>query len=803
MSNRAKAVAGILGVLVLTGVALFFFLRYQIRKSFPETSGTLAVAALKNHVEVLRDEYGVPSIRAANEHDLFVALGYVHAQDRLWQMDLGRRAGMGTLSDIFGPGTLPFDKMFRIVGIRRIAEGVERSLTRESRDRLSWYADGVNAYIESHKGKFPIEFDLLRYTPEPWKPLHTLVISKLLAWVLNLSWWTDLTYGAIAERVGLEQALDIFPPYPPRVKPAVSAQNLRSWIEPARKFLHTSQAFASTFGYGGMPSGSNAWVVAPVKSATGKTILANDTHLPLVHPPPWYEMELQSPEYSVTGMSIPGVPGVFVGWNGHIAWGVTSVMADEADFYVERIDSADATRYMYDGKWLPLSVAEESVPVKGDTGVTLVIRATHHGPIITDIQTSATKAHPTVVASMRWTGDDTADNFEAIPMIGKAVTWEAFTGALRAYRGPSQNFVYGDSGGNIGYWCVARVPIRGKQSSLLPLPGWEKSSEWQGFVPFDQLPHLFNPPDGFVASANNKVVDDTYPYHISDLWEPPSRIERLRDVLGKQEAFSVEDFQRLQNDKFSLAAKEMLPFILAACEDNTLGIDEERAVFEYLHNWNFVFAKEDIATMIYQQFFIHLLKNIYNDEMGDDLYHDWLVVANIPMRVTTKLIEEGTSSWFDDVATDSIENRDQIIRKSMVDAISSLQKTLGPDIKRWRWGDVHTVTLRHPFGLRKPLDRIFDLGPYPYDGASTTLMSGEYSYDEPFAAVIGASFRFVVDFGQPHEMRSILSSGQSGQAFHYHFSDQTPLWLHGAYRTLRLRVLESGQYERLLLEPEQ
>ena len=800
MSTKAKVIIGLLSVIVVIGVATFFFLRYQVRKSFPQTEGSILVAGLEHPVLVARDVYGVPRIEASSEHDLMLSLGYVHAQDRLWQMDMVRRVGEGRLSELFGFETLPFDRMFRIVGIRSIAEQIEKSLTPGSRNRLLWYADGVNAFIASHKGKYPIEFDMLRYDPEPWLPLHSIIVARLMAWELNLSWWTDLTYGAVAERVGLEKALDIFPPFPQDVGPIVPTDAWKKYAILTGEFLKTAHMFSETWGTAGIIGGSNAWAVSPSKSTSGKVILANDTHLQLQSPSKWYEVQLYAPGYDVCGMSIPGIPGIVAGRNQHIAWGLTNVMADDADFYIERIDTTAGQKYFYGGEWLPVVIREEEIRIKGDTVVPVTIRLTHHGPIVTDIHTMLKKATYPYVASMRWTGAEISDQVEAFNKIDRAANWEEFTRAVSEFSGPGQNFVYGDADGNIGYWCGVKLPIRGKQSALLPLPGWDPLAEWKGFVPFNELPHLFNPPEGYIATANNKIVDDSYPYHISDLWEPASRIVRLREVLGGQETFSVQDFERLQNDKFSHQAKRMMPYVLAACKDSTFGIPEEPTVMEYLRNWNFTFTKEDIATTIYQEFFVKLLKNIYEDEMGDSLFHDWVLLGNVPIRVTTKLVEGGTSLWFDDIRTDSIETRDEIIRKSLREAIYALRDSISTQMKDWRWGDIHTVTLHHPFGLVKPLDRLFNVGPFPYGGGATTLMSGEYSFNAPFRVTVGSSFRQIFDFAKPDEWRSVLPSGESGQVLHPHYDDQTQLWLNGAYRTITSHT-ESGKWRRLTLDP--
>lgn len=798
MRPRTRVLLGGGAVLLLAGLAAFLFLRHLVTKSFPQTSGMLTLSGLHEAVEIRRDAYGVPCIQAADEHDLLFALGFVHAQDRLWQMDITRRAAQGRLSELFGGVTVPFDRMFRIIGIRRIAEENERAMTAESRRRLEAYAAGVNALITMSEGKFPVEFDMLQYRPDPWEPVHTVMLGSMMAWDLNLSWWTDLTFGAIAEQVGLEKALDIFPSYPASVPPLVPASVWRAYAGAGRGLLETAQNYRRFQGSPGMQGGSNAWVIAPEKSASGRVILANDTHLQLQSPPRFYEVHLRAPGTDVGGFSMPGVPGIVAGRNTRIAWGLTNVMADDADFYVEQIDSMNPARYLYNGTWLPLTVREEEIVVRGDTAATVVIRSTHHGPIVTDIRTMLQKAPRTFAASMRWTGQEFSDPFEAFHRINHADNWEEFSEGVRLFAGPGQNFVYGDVDGNIGYRCGVRLPVRGKQNSTLPLPGWDPSTEWKGYVPFEQLPHLYNPPEGYIATANNKIVDDSYPHHLSDLWEPPSRIVRLREVLGGAGRFSAADFERLQNDRRSPHAAEMVPFLLGAFRDSSLDIDGADAAFEYLRNWNFSFDADGVATALYQQFFVRLLDNIFRDELGEELFHDFVILVNVPIRVTARLVTEGTSGWFDDVRTPEIETRDDVIRRSFREAVRELRERFGPEMKTWRWGELHTVTLTHPFGLKKPLDRVFNTGPFPYGGGSTSLVSGEYSFNAPFVVTVGAAFRQIVDFARPGETRRVLPGGQSGQVFHAHYGDQVHLWVNGAYRTYRP---DAGGAEILRLEP--
>jgi penicillin G amidase len=778
--QRSKLLIGLLLLLAVLVTAGVLFIRYEIRKSFPVTDGTVQAAGLRAPVVIGRDTYGVPRIQAEGEGDMFFGQGFVHAQDRLWQMDMQRRVAAGRLSEIFGSPTVPFDRMFRIIGLRSTAEEVLAALSPGSREILESYCRGVNAFLEGARGKYPAEFDLIGYTPEPWTPLDCILVARLMAWELNLAWWTDLTYGAIAERVGPEKTLDILPTYPSGVSPTVRSF---PYSVSVMGMLRTDEAYRRFTGVSGFGTGSNVWAVAPWKSVTGSALLANDTHLHLLLPCHWYEAQLRCPAYGVWGMTIPGAPGVVAGRNDSIAWGVTNLMADDADFYVEHIDSSDTTRYWDDGAWRPLSIRVEQIPVRGDSAVPVVIRETRNGPIVTDIADPVAKRHMPYAASMRWTGREIDDPLAAFLAIDRARNWTEFSDGVQKLAVPGQNFVYADVRGNIGYRCGARIPIRPRRSSLLPLPGWDRSLAWKGFVPAEKLPYLFNPPEGYVATANNKVADEAYPYHIGDLWEPPSRILRLREILGKkEERFSVQDFERLQNDTYSHHAREIVPFIYAAFSDSTLVSPEDARLLEYFKNWNFYFSRDDIVTAIYQVFWMRLLNNIYRDEMGSELFHDFLILVNVPVRVTTRLLQEGTSPWFDDITTPVVENRDDIVRKSLREAGEELRRRLGEAPRDWRWGNLHTVTLKHLLGLQKPLDRIFNLGPYPVGGASTALTSFEYDHNHPFEVTIGPSFRQIFDLGRPEEGRAVLAGGQSGQIFHPHYDDQAALWLNGGYR---------------------
>ncbi len=810
MSTKAKVILGTLGTALVLFISLILFLRHLIIKSFPETKGTIKTNGISSSVKIYRDEFGVPHIFAENEHDLMFAVGYVHAQDRLWQMELTRRAGQGRLSELFGNLTLSFDKMLRTIGFTRIARRMEQTLHPESRRILQAYVEGVNFFITTYKGKYPIEFDVLKFEPEPWTIEHSLLIARLMAWELNMSWWSDLTLGDLINKVGERKALEVFPTYPADAPVIVPALRGKGYARSDGGFREITKAFQQFFGSDGAGAGSNCWVVDGQKSIKGKPLLANDPHLTMPAPSRWYELHMVGGGFNAVGVSIPGVPGIVIGHNQHIAWGMTNAMIDDCDFYVERIDSLNPNNYFFEGKWRPMNVYHEGILVKDSTSVPLTIRETHRGPIISNIhsfQIREVRVYPTEYEknfplSMRWTGLETSDEVYAFYLINRAKNWKEFQHGLREFTVPGQNFNYADVNGNIGYWCAGRLPIRNHQHLTIPSPGWVKDFDWRGHVPFEKLPHLYNPPEHFLATANNKAVDDSYPYYISNLWEPPSRIIRIRELLTQQTKFSVDDFKRMQFDYVSPHAREIVPYILRAFDGVSVSDPDVKTALTYFRNWNFEFTNNDVATTIFNVFFVKLLHNIYEDEMGEELFNNYIFLANIPFRVTTKLLQDSTSTWFDNVNTPEVETRDDIVQKSLYDAIAELRTKLGGELKTWQWGKTHQVTFQHLFGLVKPLDKIFNIGPFAVGGSSTTLNSGEYNFTNPYKNIVGPSMRQIVDLSDMNNSLLIITSGESGQPLHRHYDDQTRLWLNGQYHQMLMdssSIAQSG-WDLLVLQ---
>lgn len=808
MSKPLKLTLGIGTALLILLIAVILFLRYLVTKSFPVTEGTLAVQEIYDEVHVYRDQFGVPHILAKNEHDMFLAVGYIHAQDRLWQLDLIRRAGQGRLSEIFGEKTVEFDKLFRTIGIARVAEEIERNLHPESKELLVAYADGINAFIRDNEKRLPVEFDMLNYRPEPWQVQHSIIVTRMIAWELSLAWFTDITFGIIAERVGPVKASEIIPVWQKNAPRIIAEYPGRL----GEKFLDINSKFLAFMGIEGLQGGSNCWVIGPQKSSNGKPILANDVHLMMPVPARWYQLHISCPGWNVAGVSLPGTPLIVVGRNDAIAWGVTNAMVDDADFYVEKVDSSRSL-YLFDGREYPIVTREDTIYVGKNDSVIVTINKTRHGPVIDRVhpllKDSSTNFAQYALA-MRWTGLEVSDEAYAFYLFNKAKNAAEFAAGIPYFMVPGQNVVFADTSGNIGYWTAARIPIRGKYNPMMPVPGWLAENDWKGFVPAQQLPKLWNPPEGFIATANNKITKDNYPYYISELWEPPSRIERIRELLSSTNQLTAEDFKRFQMDVLSPYGKEFVSYLLQACEHQTPNHPLANAALEYLRNWDFRFHRDDVPSSIVNATLVHFLRNVFEDEMGDTLFKQFVTFSAIPYRVASQLLARQTeggfadsSSWFDDIRTPAIETKDEILRKSLYDALDELQTKFGSDTKLWRWGSLHTVTFSHPFGSRKPLDKVFNIGPFPVQGAASTICKMDFRISNPYVTTVGPSMRHVIDLGNTSTFSSVITSGESGQALHKHYDDQTVLWLNGSYHKMVMDwgTIQESKWERLTLRP--
>ncbi|HOJ07760.1 MAG TPA: penicillin acylase family protein [Ignavibacteriaceae bacterium] len=797
-------------IIFIVAGAIFY---NMLSSSLPAYQGIITSSKIISDIEIYRDSFAVPYIFAENDNDAAFALGYVHAQERLFTMDFIRRAGEGRLSEILGDEAVPFDNMFRTVGIKR---NILRNYSRIDPSVISLlqsYSDGVNAYIEERKGNYSIEFDVLGYQPEKWKPLHSLIIIKMMAWELNMSWWTDLTFSELIQKLGEKKALEILPDYPENA-PTIIADNFKYLSAINSSLVETDKAFRNFIGWTGTHIGSNNWVVNANKSTSGKPIIANDPHLAFSAPGKWFAATVNSKEgWKTSGVTLPGVPGIVIGKGENISWVLTNVMNDDADFYIEKLDSSDS-KYFVDGQWRDLRIIKDTIKVKNGKDRVIEIKETHRGPIISDIHTfnfiynTAESEFPPI--SMKWLGNEFSDEMLSFYKINKAKNWNQFREGVKYFGIPGQNFVYADTTGNIGYIMGARIPLRKKNNPTLVFDGTNTENDWQGYVPVEEIPVVLNPKENFIASANNKILKD-FKYHISNLWEPSSRIDRIYELLNSKEKHSAEDFKKYQMDITSPYAKLITSHIVKAFEGIKINDNNLKTAIELLSEWDFNLNKQSQTPSIYVVTLKYLLHNIYYDELGDDLFNRFVFLANVPFRSLLQVLDKPESLIFDDISTAKTESKNEIIRKSLADALTFLEENLGKDLTNWQWGRLHAVTFKHAFsGNFSLLDKYINIGPYEIGGDGTTINNTEYPFSESidkypmfshneFENILGPSMRYIYDFAKPDQYYLILTTGQSGNVMSDNYHDQTPYWLQGKYMLIKTDESSIRKNKNLLL----
>jgi penicillin amidase len=513
-------------------------------------------------------------------------------------------------------------------------------------------------------------------------------------------------------------------------------------------------------------------------------LLADDMHLGLDMPSIWYENGLHGGRFDVVGYSFPGVPMVIVGHNDHIAWGVTNVGPDVQDLYIEQLnDPFQPTRYKFQGEWREMEIVREVIEIKGESPVTIDVRITHHGPIMNDVIESLADAEP---MALRWTALDGTYLFKAVTMINTASNWEEFREALQYWDVPSQNFVFADLDGNIGYQTPGKIPIRAEgHQGLVPVPGWTGEYEWQGYIPFEEMPNVYNPPTGFIATANNKVVPDDYPYHIAYEWAPPYRAQRITDLLAADDSVTVEDMRNIHAQTYSLPAEALRPMLLAAVDRP--GTPLEAQALELLETWDLYMEADRVGASIFDTWYLIFVGAIFEDELGEELMADYRGYSNMHTPMIIELCQENEHPWFDDVGVPGRQSRDEIMRHSFAQAVAWLKETLGNDPTKWEWGRLHTKTFVHnPIGQSgiSILEQLFNSDTIAARGNGFTVNAAGYSSREPFAMGGGVSQRMIVNLADLDSSQFIHTTGQSGQLFHPHREDMIPLWQNVEYATL-------------------
>jgi penicillin amidase len=815
MKRLWKAIKILLLALAALLVVLLVFGFWKVRRSYPQTEGSVAAAGLSAPVEVVRDRWGVPHLFAQNERDLFFAQGYVHAQDRLWQMQFNRTVASGRLSSLFGEAPLPADRYLRTLGLRRSAEKDLALLSPETRGFLQAYADGVNAFLKTHEGRLPIEFTILNVHPDPWSPVDTLAWSRALSLNLSLNSPLELTRLRMAAKLSPEAIRQLIPPYPaegPFIVPSpaqpVPALNLPANVAAAGSddFLRRLAPFVPALGRPELTWGSNSWVVHGSRTATGKPLLANDTHLGLGMPSVWYEIGLHAGRFDVTGYSLAGLPFVIMGQNRRAAWGVTNLNADVQDVYLEKLDDPkNPKKALFQGRWEDLKVVKEAIPVKGKPSVTLEVLSTRHGPLIHSVMPEWKDPR---ALSLHWASAEGSRLLDAISAVDRAGNWQEFHQALSMWDTPSLNFTYADVDGNIGYQATARVPLRAPgHAGTQPVPGWDGRSEWQGFIPYEAMPSAVNPPSGYFVSANHKVVPDSYPYTLTNDWPPPERARRINELVAGNPKVTLDDMKKFQADVVLGVAGRMRPSLLAAMTGAKLS-DVERKALASIQGWDLRFDKDAAAPAVYSAWLRFLLPDTFKDEMGEDLMKGpakGLVFMQTDMIAS--LLARPNDPWFDDKGTPKVETRDDMVRRSFTEAVAWLSDKLGGDPAEWKWGELHRISFKHqPLGLSPvaPLNWIFNSVTLPLPGEGSTVNANGGDPDDDFQVGFGPSQRFIADLSDLSRSIAVNSTGQAAFPFHPHRDDQARMWAAGEYHpVLASREAARAQAESVLtLKPE-
>jgi len=644
------------------------------------------------------------------------------------------------------------------------------------------FAAGVNYYLSRDEGSLPFEFALLGFKPEPWKAADELAGLYYMAWALNFSFHSEILYSAIIDKVGPELAADLFVPYPDNAPTIIGGEG---FVRTAARLLETMEQARLLTGVP-FPGASNNWVVSGAKSETGAPLLANDMHLGLMIPNIWYEAHVTTPEMNVSGVLLPGIPVVVAGANEHIAWGFTNVMADDADYYQEKLHPDDSARYEFMGRWENMTFRHDTIMVRDSGPVPITIRMTRHGPIIDDIVASDSFPAPRPPISMRWTIWDFSGEAQALYLVNRARNIDDVERAASLHKCPGQNWVYADDGGDIGFTAAVGIPIREGFVGDKILPGWDGEHEWSGYVPTKQQPHMRNPSSGWIATANNKHIGGDYPYVISNLYAPPDRFVRISRMLCNSEKLSIDDFRRMQADEYMVMAETWAPLILSAV-DPASADDLHRQALDTLRNWDFEADSAGIAPAIFHVLFQKTMEHMFAERLGDTLYQRWLVNAFIVHDAMYNLIGNAESAWFDDPATDGMETRDDVLRRSFDEAVVFLDSIFGDDMSAWTWGKLHHLTFLHPVGAHIPvLGGMMNVGPFHMGGASNTVNAGLYRLTQPWRMLAGSSQRHIFDLGETERSLRIIPTGISGNFMSDHYDDQVELWRHVDYRPFHL-----------------
>jgi penicillin amidase len=800
LPRSARWTVRILSALLALLLILALYVNWTIHRSYPQVSGRIAVKGLSKDVTVYRDRWGVPQIYADDADDLMRAQGYVHAQDRFWEMDFRRHVTAGRLSELFGSSTVDTDKVVRTMGWRKVAEQEFALLRPDTKRYLEAYAQGVNDWLAQHRNTSTqsLEYAVLGlqtsgYKPEPWTPIDSIAWLKAMAWDLRSNLEEELGRALAATKVSTERADQLYPDYPydrnPVIIPSAKTGHDGSGKAPRARALPPAlarvsaaiEAMPAMMGNGGPGIGSNSWVVAGSRTTTGKPLLANDPHLAPHMPSLWYQAGLHCRQvgaacpFDVSGFTFSGVPGVVIGHNDRVAWGFTNLGPDVTDLYLERVTGGT---YEYEGKQEPLRTTTERIKVAGGKPVTLTIRSTRHGPLLSDAMDDVRTAGKGMAVALRWTALDPGRTADSIVMLNMAHNWQDFRTAARSFEVPAQNLIYADVDGNIGYQSPGRVPVRAAGDGRWPAEGWTGKNEWTGYLPFESLPSVYNPAQGYIVTANNPVTGPDYRPQLTKDWTYGYRAARIQDLITHTPKIDAAAMGRIQMDDRNGFAPTLVPQLLR--------VGSGRAV-SLLKGWDFTQDADSAPAAFYNAVYRHLLLRTFNDELPDGARPD---AGDRWFEVVRNLLDKPDDPYWDDVHTGTKETRDDILRLAIKDADGELRDKLGGDPSKWKWGDLHTLELTNEtFGTSGigPIEWLFNRGPLKVAGGDSIVDATGWDAQEGYAVSWVPSMRMVVDLADLDRSRWVNLTGASGHAFSDHYWDQAALWARGATTPMRAR----------------
>ena len=759
-------------------------LRAGAEAALPPVEGELRLRGLREPVEVVRDRWGVPHIYARNLHDLFFAQGFVVASERLFQMEFTFRLATGTLSELLGDLTLPIDRFVRTVGWNRAG----RRYT-EQWDDLSWeiseaYAEGVRAWVDVMPAA-PVEYQILQKDPVIQEGREGLEVAAaagvFFAWTQSTNWDAELLRAEIAEGLGWEEMLSLFPDLPADAPPVVPGKDEGTGGRlPGLELLRQAPLLPGS-------QGSNSWVVSGERTSTGLPLLANDPHVFVQVPSMFYEVHLSAPGVEAQGIALHFTPGVLIGHNERIAWGYTTLPGDSQDLFLERVNE-DRTAALYNGVWEELTVHREEIQVQGRSEPeVLEVGETRHGPILDSYMVGM--ANPEVVQgglhetyALRWVGADDIVKPSTIFRINTAASFEEFRSALQDWTCSGVHAIYADVDGNIGYQAAGLYPLRKKGDGTVPVPGWTDEYEWDGFIPYEALPWTLNPKEGFIATANNRPHGESYPYLIGRDFLPPYRARRIAQCITERSVHDVDSFARIQMDTVSLPAKIILPHLLTVEPDD----DRQKQALALLGEWDFDLRADSAPAAIFEVWCCRIADEVLQPRLGDELYRhfhthrQWGTLA-FQYQVLPTILEFPTATWFGD---EGREGRDPVLRRALDRALDELTEALSDDMTEWQWGALHRVEFAGRFSILPDLGELFTAGKGPLGGDEQTIAQAQYEPGTPYRALVIPSWRQIIDLSDFEASVGVLPPGESGNPASPHFRDQYELWTTGRHHPL-------------------